>query len=466
MTARPGNWSLITGDGKDPVDGDPDAVRKQASYYSDMANTISKEASRLKTLGQDGELVGKYKKSLQEELGDLSDEVGKAHQRYEGVGTALKPYASALDNAKVESWGALQDAVKAHAAQGTASGLPNPQATDGKPLTDAQKTDQKNRSKAITDANDALGRAKKRLEDALTDLNKAGKKAAGDINDQSNDSLKDHHHWWDVVVKVLKVIVEILNYVVIVLAIVALFIPGLDVIVLAISLAILAADTLLAATGNGSWIDVALDLVGVLTFGAGKGLAKAGERAGKTAVEDATKAAIKTEFKNSGNIFMRNMFGRGAKMAKAVTAGTSKVEEFTSAFDKTFKVTAKEMARSGGIERLAKSSKLVDSLGTKFGGSSVFRNIGMAGLRFTGKTVWAAGVFAPLGNVASSKSNLPGLEDVKPYSSSWEHAKEKISYHTPLSASEYNWNDHPAMKSAVSNTVFGPFGPLVAGLHG
>ncbi len=466
MSARPGNWSLVSDDGGDPVSGDPDAVLHEANYYANMAETILEEAHRLSTLGQDDELVGKYKKSLQEELGDLADEVHKAHKRYDGVGTALKPYSTALYDAKSESWGALQDAETAHTAQTNANNLPNPQATDGKPLTTAQKTSQSNRTTAIGNANDALTKARTRLHNALTDLNNAGKKAADSINDHNDDSLKDHHHWWDVVVKIIKVLVEIANYVVIVLAIVALFIPGLDLIVIAISLAILAADTLLAATGNGSWMDVLVDLVAVCTLGAGRGLAKAGERGAETAIEGATKAAIKTEFKNSGNIFMRNVFGRGGKMLRATETGTTKVDNFVTAFRETVdtKVSGMDALMSGGRE-LAEPSKLVAGLDREFGGVSGLTKAYLSGLRTVNRPVWATGVTLPLGNVAFSKSNLPGIIGDKPYSETWEHGKESLSYHTPISASEYNWNDHPAVASAVSGAVYGPEGMLL-GLGG
>ena len=49
-------------------------------------------------------------------LGELSVQVGKAYERYTAVGAALKPYAGSLDNARAESWGALQDAVIAASA--------------------------------------------------------------------------------------------------------------------------------------------------------------------------------------------------------------------------------------------------------------------------------------------------------------------------------------------------------------
>lgn len=463
MTARAGQWSLISDDGKDPVPGDPDAVRGQATYYADMAQTILDEANRLATLGQDDELVGKYKESLQEELGDLSDEVRKAHGRYDAVGTALKPFATALDTARSESWGALQDAVSAHNAQASANAMPNPQATDGKPLTDAQKADQRSRTTAINNANDALNRAKTRLSHALSDLNSAGKKAAGIIKDHSDDDLKDHHHWWDVVVKIVKVIIEIANYVVIALAIISLFIPGLDLIIFAITAAILLADTILAATGNGSWMDVIVDAVALLTLGLGSSLAKGGERAAEAAVEDATKAAIKTEFRSTGNIITRNLFNRGAKMAWAEGEGSRLVQAFVK---DGVEITAWDAAKAGGRD-LAENSKLIDSLAAEFGGGKWTRSVYLDVLKGSSATVFYTGAGITAGNVAFSKSNFPGIEGLKPYSNTWEETKEKLAYQTPLSASEYNWADHPDVANAVSTTVFGPvLGPELASLGG
>lgn len=463
MTARAGQWSLISDDGKDPVPGDPAAVRSQATYYSDMAQTILDEANRLATLGQDDELVGKYKESLQEELGDLSDEVRKAHGRYDGVGTALKPFATALDTARSESWGALQDAVTAHNAQASADAMPNPQATDGKPLTDAQKADQRSRTTAINNANAALTRAKTRLSNALADLNSAGKKAAGIIKDHSDDDLKDHHHWWDVVVKIIKVIVEIANYVVIALAIISLFIPGLDLIIFAITAAILLTDTILAATGNGSWLDVAVDVIALATLGFGGSLARGGERAAESAVEDATKAAIKSEFRSTGNIITRNLFNRGAKMAWAEGEGSRLVQAFVK---DGVEITPWEAAKAGGRD-LAESSKLINSLAAEFGGGSLTRSIYMSVLKGSSATVFYTGAGITALNTALSKSNIPGVEDVKPYSSGWEETKEKFSYHTPLSASEYNWADHPAVADTVDSAIFGPVvGPELASMGG
>jgi hypothetical protein len=123
-----------------------------------------------------------------------------------------------------------------------------------------------------------------------------------------------------------------------------------------------------------------------------------------------------------------------------------------------------DAAKAGGRD-LAESSKLVDSLAAEFGGGRWTRSVYLKVLRGSSATVFYTGAGIAGGNTAISKSNLPGLENIKPYSSGWEHMKEKLSYHTPLSASEYNWADHPAAADAVSSSVFGPvLGPELANL--
>lgn len=104
--------------------------------------------------------------------------------------------------------------------------------------------------------------------------------------------------WWDGFASfvdefagIIKAVCSALEVIATILAVIALFIPGLDIIVaLAIAATALAliGRTLLAATGNGSWTDVALDAVALLTFGAGRiagSLAEGAEAASRVATE-------------------------------------------------------------------------------------------------------------------------------------------------------------------------------------
>lgn len=328
MSARAGEWYLITDDGKDPVAGDPDAVSREQSYYADMAQTILAEANRLADLGHSDQLVGKFSKSLEKDLGDLSGDVRKAHQRYDDVGQALGPFARALYTARDESAAALRDAVAAHASQQQAASSPNPQQQPGgKPLTDAENSQQKAHAQAVSDADDAMRRARQRLENALSALNDAGKKAASLINDGCNDDLKDHHHWWDVVVDIIKIVVKVAGYVAMAAAIVALFIPGLDIlatIALVASYAALAGDLVLFATGNGSLADVLIDVVGILTLHLGSAAAQMG----KTAAEETATATTRYVERNAKTIITDGAsLGRKSLRAAAREYSSSLVTE-------------------------------------------------------------------------------------------------------------------------------------------
>jgi hypothetical protein len=436
MAARPGNWSLLTDDGKDPVAGDPDAVRSQAGYYATMAKTIIDEAHRLKTLGDDDELVGKYAKSLKEELHDLADEVHKAHKRYDGVATALKPYATALDTAKAGSMSALRDAEHAQAAQVKAGASPNPQATPGgKPLTADQKNQAKSHADAVKAANDALNAAKTKLHGVLTDLNDAGKRAAGSINDHNDDALKDHHHWWDVVVKIIKVIVELANYAVIVLAVLSLFIPGLNVlgIIFLLSAAILLTDTILAATGNGSWLDVGVDFIALITCGIGGAAAKGGEYAAASAGRAGVKAYAKEIAEKGGE----GLFKRTTTYLGRRAAGKTYVKELMKG--------AGELTKSGdalrvGDRGMAESLHKLGALGDRFEGNAKIASRTAFAQKCAGLTMksFYAGNVLVGANTIGSGSNLPGLEHIpfKPL----EGLKEATTMHSKYSADEYTWS--------------------------
>jgi hypothetical protein len=288
---RAGDWQLLDHD-SDPLDADLYEVGQQATHYANTAELIQEQTARLRSIGAgDNQLVGKYASALESKSGELADQLAKTHKRYAAVGSQLKRYYPALDTALSETWGALQDALDADAAQRSAAALPKPTADPGKTLTDEQKKQVSKHDNAVSAANGEMAAAKKRLEGALSDLNTAAKDVAGKIHDALNDGLSDS--FWDkfknFVVEFVKVVVDIAGYIAIACAIVALFIPGLDIlatIALAATIASLVGHTFLAATGNGSWMDVALDVVALATFGMGK-FASSGLKATEEATAEA-----------------------------------------------------------------------------------------------------------------------------------------------------------------------------------
>jgi uncharacterized membrane protein len=295
---RPGRWDLLDHD-SDPLDADLYAVGRQRDHYTNAAELISEQTARLRSIGSgDNDLVGKYAATLKDKSGELADDLYKTHGRYEAVGSALKTYYPALDDALTESWAALQDAIAANSAAQSANSLPKATATDGKPLTDDQTTQNSRRDGAIQAAGDDLGRAKTRLANALSSLNDVAKKVESQIKDAADDDLKDG--FWDkfmsFLVEFVKIVVDIAGWIAIACAIVMLFVPGLNIlatIALAATIASLVGHTFLAATGNGSWLDVAIDIVALATFGMGKFAGKGLQATEEATAEAGTRAAAR-----------------------------------------------------------------------------------------------------------------------------------------------------------------------------
>ena len=140
--------------------------------------------------------------------------------------------------------------------------------------TRARAVQERQREAALDEAARDLAAARRQLDDAVEHARSKGRHYAGRINDAIEDDVKDS--WWDNVkdrvdrhADAIKLVTKVLSYVVTALAIVALFIPGLNIAVLVLTGILLAGQTLLAASGNGSWVDVALTVFALATFGLG-----------------------------------------------------------------------------------------------------------------------------------------------------------------------------------------------------
>ncbi len=124
--------------------------------------------------------------------------------------------------------------------------------------------------------------------------------AAGKINGAAHDSLADS--WWDqfkqeigAIADNLKTIATIIGYVATVCAILAVILTGpLALVFLLIAGGLLLTElgihTILAATGNGSWVDVGLDVIALATLGYGSVLDAGADAAEKTASDAAVEA--------------------------------------------------------------------------------------------------------------------------------------------------------------------------------
>ncbi|MFF3639581.1 hypothetical protein [Streptomyces sp. NPDC002564] len=238
MAGRPVDWSPIAD--SDPTPGDPQAVRTEAKRLSDIAETLSRQVKKLRQLGDDDNIKGEYAKSLKDESDELAGRFEKTKGRYEKVSGHLNAWAKELEHAQ-------------HLA--------------GKARAKAQ-ADEKDEEK--------VKEAKRDLSVARSHFNSHAVTARGNILDAIDDAVEDSP--WDNLVAWakehadgFKLFLDVLSWVGTALAIVAIFVPGLNLLVIGLGVAVVLGRLLLVAAGKATLMDVAFDAFGLLTMGLGRG---------------------------------------------------------------------------------------------------------------------------------------------------------------------------------------------------
>ncbi|MEU1016835.1 putative T7SS-secreted protein [Streptomyces sp. NPDC005898] len=274
MAGRPVDWSPLAE--SDPTPGDPVAVRAEAKRLSDIAETLSRQVKKLRRLGDDDNIKGEYAKGLKEESDELAGRFDKTKGRYEKVSGHLNTWARELEH-----------------AQGLAV---------------------KARDKAQADEKDeeAVKEAKKQLEKATSHFHEHALTARRNILDAIDDAVEDSA-WDDLVgwakehAEGFKLFLDILSWIGTALAIAAIFIPGLNLIVIGIGVAVVLGRMLLVAAGKATWMDVAFDAFGLLTMGIGRG-AMAGLKAASKTTRAASTVQRVTKLKQglAGTKSLRN----------------------------------------------------------------------------------------------------------------------------------------------------------------
>lgn len=302
----------------DPVPGDPAQVRQEAQHLASVASEITGQVAALRKIGSAGTEVGAHADKIRSQANSLADQLDKLVGRYTKVSAALNGWAPELEQAQAMSLQALNQAEGPYQKLHQAVALPS-----GPHLTAQQK-------QSVQDYHNSMKQAQQQLADAQALLSKAtslrddaGNHYASVINAACNDGMKDHSslfgsiigfftsvfHWvaghWS---QILSDVCTVLEVVATILAIAAFifvqFLPGIDVLVdlaagmvlasTIITGAALAGRILLAATGHGSWMDVAVDAFALATFGMGR-LAGVAARALVPGAEAASKMAYTSE---------------------------------------------------------------------------------------------------------------------------------------------------------------------------
>jgi hypothetical protein len=303
VAPRPYDWSPL-GLGSDPVPGSPEAVSAESRRLGQTAQELRAQITMLQEIAGDTTLKGQYAGTMRAHAQQLSQDLGKVATRYESVADATGQWSGHLAQAQATSLAALR------MAQGPYEQLLRLQAPTQPPASataTAQRqyaADRQYYQQAQSSAQASISDAQRLIGQATSNRDTAGATAAAKISSASHDSLADS--WWDQfkqmissIANNLKTVATVIGYIATACAILAVILTGpLGLVFLLLAggllLTELGVHTILAATGNGSWVDVGLDVFALATLGYGS-ILDAGAEAAEETASDAAVEAIQEE---------------------------------------------------------------------------------------------------------------------------------------------------------------------------
>lgn len=272
--ALQGVWTM------EPLDGDAGGIRRHASRYTRLAEKVGTAVTDLKRAIADAE---SHESEAMTELATQSDEViphlAAIQDRYETAGSALSTFADVLDQAQSDVTGAIAvrestaDTVSSYDAQITEAEHAMQRATIEE--LESRRDELTRLENAVQPLTQTLVEARTSYDGALAAVEEAGDVAQRKIDDAVDaDGLTDSR--WDTFkswvtdnMSWIKILKDALSIIATALGVLSIFFPFLLPFAVAFAFATLLLSLTLATTGNGSWLDVGLDTVALLTLGVG-----------------------------------------------------------------------------------------------------------------------------------------------------------------------------------------------------
>jgi hypothetical protein len=265
-------WSVLD-ESEDPIPGDPAEIRTESARLAKMSTTIRDQITLLKGIAGDDN-IGKFADKLRDTASDLQGGLDKVATRYDKVSGYLGHWADDLDECQSDSLRALARAQAVVATANTPEATPVPGSPQPE-LTPEQKQRKAADERARHVAQDELAQAKAQLARVKSHRDDRAGHWKQQIENAEHDGLKDSR--WDSFkdfvhqhAELIKLLADVCTWIVTALVIVSLFIPGLDIatgLLAGLMLAALLGHTSLALSGDGSWMDVGLDVFALVTLG-------------------------------------------------------------------------------------------------------------------------------------------------------------------------------------------------------
>lgn len=277
-----------------PVSGDAGRVVMMADRFGATAESIRSAARSLRAL-DDGGSSSDAVDAFLAKAGLLAEQMGRAEARYEAAGYALVAYARVLSEAQESAGRALrqyESAVDDHevnhrqAERFRGEAMLEPDELSKQWLEDQERLHRSRSDDARRRVID-LGRV---VDEAHAEVAAAATVAISRIDGASGDGLRDSvfddiggavgvaydgfQTWMEDNDAWISVLLEGLEFVSVALLLLAPLVPLAGVLVAGIAVIVLVATAARALAGTGSWVDVAVALFSVASFGTGAVLGK------------------------------------------------------------------------------------------------------------------------------------------------------------------------------------------------
>ncbi|MGW0597494.1 hypothetical protein ACWD11_10150 [Streptomyces sp. NPDC002776] len=266
-------WEVL-GETGDPVPGDLHDMKALSRRFAATAKTITDTAAALRRIGNLESWDSEAGRAFAEKANETAKTVSKAHDRYADAASALKEYCTELESVQGDADKLLTQ------AETKAGDLSTAKSTAANPPKGTDDAAQDKLDKKAADLQGDLDGLREQLAGLKTRHKEAGDKAAKKIHDTTEgDGLNDS--WLDDLRDTLKLVSDITGAIAAVCGLLALCVGWIPVIgqalagvlgtIALIATAIsLVCHVLLAVNGDGSWGDVAIDVLGLATFGIGR----------------------------------------------------------------------------------------------------------------------------------------------------------------------------------------------------
>ena len=292
MSGRPTDWSSVDRD-CDPTPGDPVVVRDGGQKYQTIAGALSRAAATLRRLNGGASSGSDSVVALLEDCDEIAEQLSTAQNRYQAAGDALVTYAYALDQIQATTLQALYTANRARESMAENNRLADQYARWASYADTPERAEdcayylrmEAAYRTAATGDQSTIDQQKQIIDQAVADRDRAANAAISQIEDvTSTDGLNDS--WWDdwgaKIVTWIADIAEAIASIAGILALVVCWIPvigqalaGVLMVIAAVTSIIAALGNIaLAATGERTWTQAVISIVGAALACVGLGALK------------------------------------------------------------------------------------------------------------------------------------------------------------------------------------------------